>query len=573
MIFDGYGREFEAKDFASNTLIPMTYAESSGPSDPGVVRSIAAENALPGTARTTWDLNSSAWGGISSLQGFVDGFSANRDEVVRFKIGQSDMAGWTADIYRLGYYGGSGARLIDTLTPTTAQLNASQAQPAGNDVDPVTSKPSLDCANWAVTLEWEMPEDLPSGMFIAKLNRVGGGASHVIFVVRDDARPADIMVMPSDSTWNAYNAFGGLGANLMVGNSLYDGTSVNQYSGDCARFVSYNRPFVNRAAVSGGYGAVQWSTFFTGEYSVIRFLERNGYNVKYYGCIDAGGDPEGLMLDNVNAAMMIGHNEYWSDAMRSGWEAAKERGVSVFSCASNEVFWRTVGTNPDSDGRPRTFECYKSTIAGRSSTGRPEWTGTWRDPAGNGKGGGQPENTLTGTIFMVNGPDLRSLRVPVSYNSSPLWRNSTIAGSSSEWVSPSQILGFEWDTYAPEGAAGSGAQFIASPHPQIQYASSSTYMINQGILLTDAGDVYDSPGNVEHRLVIQPSGDEGGITFGTGTINWALGLDEANTFHGVGMDNTSTPIRQATVNILADMGAEPETLMAPLVAPTPHVWF
>lgn len=535
-------------------------------------RSIAEENALPGTPRATWDLNSSAWAGINTLQGFVDGFSVNRDERVRFKIAQSDMAGWSADIYRLGYYGGDGARLIDSLTPNSAQLNASHAQPAGNDVDPVTNKPSLDCANWAVTLEWEMPDGLPSGIFVAKLNRTGGGASHVLFVMRDDEAEADLMLMPSDSTWQAYNAFGGMGSSLLTGNSLYDGTTVNQYSGDCARFVSYNRPIVNRASVSGGYGAVQWSTFFTGEYSVVRFLERNGINVKYYGCIDAAGDPGGAKLSKVKAAMMVGHNEYWSNGMRSGWEAAKERGVSIFTCASNEVFWRLVGSNPDADARPRTFECYKSTIAGRNSVGRPDWTGTWRDPDGAGKGGDDPENTLTGTIFVVNGPDLRQLRVPTAYNNSPLWRGTVVAGASSEWVSPSQILGFEWDTYGPAGVSTSAAAHLADPHPQAKYASSSVYTVTSGLLLTDAGDVYDSSGTAEHRLVIQPSGDNGGITFGTGTINWALGLDEANTYHGVGMDNTSTPIRQATLNILADMGALPATPMPSLTAPVPHQW-
>lgn len=562
---EGFG--FTARNFDGQELKPRIFQSPA--------RSIAEENALTGTARATWDLSAGSWGGINTLQGFVDGFSVNRDQTVSFKIAQSDAAGWTADIYRLGYYGGNGARLIDTLTPTSGQLSASQSQPAPLDADPVTTKPSVDCSNWAATLEWQVPDELPSGIFLAKLNRTGGGASHVLFIVRDDERPADLMLMPSDSTWQAYNAFGGMGANMLAGNSLYDGTNVNQYAADCARFVSYNRPFVNRAAVNSGqsYGAVSWSTFFTGEYSMVRFLERNGIDVKYYGCIDAAGDPTGAKLANVKAAMMIGHNEYWSSGMRSGWEEAKAAGKSVFSCASNEVFWRMVGSNPDANSRPRTFECYKSTIAGRGSTGRPEWTGTWRDPDGTGKGGNDPENTLTGTIFVVNGPDLRSLKVPVAYNNSPLWRNTIVAGSSSEWVSPSLILGFEWDTYGPAGVSTSAAAHLADPHPQAQYASSSVYSVTSGLLLTDAGDVYDSAGTAEHRLVIQPSGSNGGITFGTGTINWALGLDEANAYHGVGFDNTSTPIRQATLNILADMGVLPTTPLAGLTTPTPHNWF
>ena len=545
---------------------------------PNVVRSIAEENALTGTARSTWDLATDAWGGVSTLQGFADGFSFNRDETINFKIAQSDSAGWTADVYRLGYYGGNGARHYGTLTPSGGQLADSQSQPSPGDADAVTSKLSADCGNWDVTLTWTMPVDCPSGMFVLRLNRTGGGKSHVMFIVRDDDRAADLMFMPADSTWNAYNAFGGMGGSLLSGNSLYFGTAIDQYDSDCARFVSYNRPFVNRAAcnTSQAYGAVEWSTFFTGEYPMLRFLERNGINVKYYGCIDAGGDATGSLLSNVNAAMFVGHNEYWSDAMRAGWEAFKAAGGNVFSCAGNEVFWRTVGSDTDSGGRPRKFECYKSTIAARSSTGRTEWTGTWRDPDGAGKGGNNPENQFTGTIFVVNGPDMRALRVPFSggYSASPVWRDTEVEDlTTGTWDSPSQILGFEWDTYGPAGTNQGGASFMASPHASAHYASNASYSISSGLLLTDAGDVYNAAGTAVHRLVMHPSSVGGGITFSTGTINWALGLDSANTFHSIGNDNTSAAIQQATLNVLADMGALSTTTMAGLTTPTPHDWF
>lgn len=55
-------------------------------------------------------------------------------------------------------------------------------------------------------------------------------------------------------------------------------------------------------------------------------------------------------------------------------------------------------------------------------------------------------------------------------------------------------------------------------------------------------------------------------------MNWPLGLDNANTYQQ-GSDNTSAVIRQATANILADMGALPATLMAGLVEPEPAEWF
>ncbi|WP_142003583.1 N,N-dimethylformamidase beta subunit family domain-containing protein [Amycolatopsis cihanbeyliensis] len=535
---------------------------------------VAAENALPGTARAEWDLVDPELGGIASLQGFAEGFSANRDRPVEFKIAQEGGADWSARVYRLGWYGGEGARLLDVLTPDAAQLAAARSQPAPGNADPGHAPASADCSTWAVTLSWDPPHWAPSGIYLLRLEREGGGASHVPFVLRDDARTADLMVMPADSTWQAYNAFGGLGDALLAGNSLYLGTAINQYSVDCARYVHYDRPIVNRAAANTGqrYGAVRWSNFFTGEYPMVRFLERNGYDVKYYSCLDAAGDPDGDLLRTVSAAMFVGHNEYWSADMRSGWEAAKERGLSVFSCAGNEVFWRAVGDRRDDEGRPRRWECQKSTINGRGGN-RPEWTGTWRDPDGSGEGGDDPENRFTGTIFCVNGPDFRPVVVPVAggYSATPLWRDTPVAElSSGSWTSPGQILGFEWDTYGPEGVSTTGGRYLADPHPEATYCSSATYQVN-ALVLTDAGDEYGS-GRVTHRLVVQPSGSAGGITFGTGTVNWALGVDAANTYQAGG-DNTSTVLRQATVNLLTDMSVRPATLMTGLVPPTPVRWY
>ena len=60
--------------------------------------------------------------------------------------------------------------------------------------------------------------------------------------------------------------------------------------------------------------------------------------------------------------------------------------------------------------------------------------------------------------------------------------------------------------------------------------------------------------------------------FSTGTINWALGVDNANTYQ-LGNDNVSLPLQQATVNMLRDMLAAPATPMSGIVVSDPEVWF
>ena len=74
----------------------------------------------------------------------------------------------------------------------------------------------IDCGNWAQSASWAVPADATSGIYFAKLVREGGvtGASHVVFVVRDDDGASDVLFQTSDTTWQAYNDYGG--------NSLYD---------------------------------------------------------------------------------------------------------------------------------------------------------------------------------------------------------------------------------------------------------------------------------------------------------------------------------------------------------------
>ncbi|GGM39086.1 hypothetical protein GCM10011608_24740 [Micromonospora sonchi] len=159
------------------------------------------------------------------------------------------------------------------------------------------------------------------------------------------------------------------------------------------------------------------------------------------------------------------------------------------------------------------------------------------------------------------------------HSATPLWRHTSVAAltAGQAWSSPAQILGFEWDTYGPAGTSSPGAAYLAPPHPDAVFCSHVMYPIPSGLLLTGPGDEYDSAGTATHRLVVHPGG-AGSVTFGTGTINWSLGLDSANTYQ-VGGDNTSTVIRQATINILADMGVTAATLMSGLTAPTRVHWW
>ena len=74
---------------------------------------IVIENLLPGNPESEWDVNLA---GDLSIQGFATDISVDKGSTVHFKIDvASPSTNFRIKIYRLGYYQGNGARLIEDL--------------------------------------------------------------------------------------------------------------------------------------------------------------------------------------------------------------------------------------------------------------------------------------------------------------------------------------------------------------------------------------------------------------------------------------------------------------------------
>jgi len=218
---------------------------------------VACENQLPGTPQSVWDDGTDD----QTILGYATQMSVNVGSPIDFKVNTAAHA-YTIDIYRLGYYQGNGARKIASV-PVSATLP--QSQPAClRDI----ATDLFDCGNWAVSATWQVPANAVSGVYIADLTRTDtGGQSQITFVVRNDASHSDVVFQTSDTTWQAYNTYGGA--------SLYQG--VNQARG---YKVSYNRPFITRD------GATIHDFVYANEYPTIRFLESNGVDVSYISGVD-----------------------------------------------------------------------------------------------------------------------------------------------------------------------------------------------------------------------------------------------------------------------------------------------
>src|SRR4029079_974955 len=507
---------------------------------------IVLENQLPGNPQGEWDVSGS---GDPNIQGYATDISVNRGGTVSFKIKLQPavVGGYVIDIYRLGYYQGFGARKITTVVPTGQQIVDPKTQPA---CVKDASVGLVDCGNWNVSGTYSTA-GLTTGVYIARPRRSDTGRpSHIVFIVRDDARKADLLFQTSDTTWQAYNQYPGLADG---GSSLYCNGPLDNSAGDyaCATRsakVSYNRPFDTR-----DHDKSSW--LFNGEYPMIRWLEANGYDTKYWAGVDTdrlGASPTVGLTSSVapKAFLSAGHDEYWSGQQRAESERSRSAGISLAFFSVNEMFWKTrYETSIDgSNTSYRTLVSYKETFATGTQRLDPNpanpWTGTWRDTRFTPPLDARAENALTGQLWTVNccadrmviGPEFKGLR---------FWRNTAVAAllPGEVYLTPMQTLGYEWDEDIDNGSRPSG----------LIRMSSTTIVEPQKVL--DFG-INVGQGSATHSLTMYRH-NSGATVFGAGTVQWSYGLDANHDQLPAAPDRA---MQQATVNLLADMGAQPLTL-------------
>lgn len=501
--------------------VPSAADEACGPD----ANPIVCENSKPGSPWQEWDIEGA---GDDSIQGFATDISVNVGERIDFKI-DTDASDYNITIYRTGWYQGLGAREIDTVTPSAA---LPQQQP---ECLTDTSTELTDCGTWDVSASWDVPEDAVSGVYLAKLERPDTGAdSHITFIVRNESSHSDVLVQTSDPTWHAYNLYGG--------SDFYAG-------GDHGRAykISYNRPFATRAGIEAR------DFYFGAEYPLVRFLERNGYDVSYFSGVDT--DRHGQLLQNHKTFISVGHDEYWSGQQRANIEKARDAGVNLQFLTGNEAYWRTRYEPSTTGGNDyRTLVSYKETWSYTKLDPSPEWTGTWRDPryASQENGAGLPENELTGTAYMVNNGDL-----PITVNDREgklrTWRDTPLteldSGQSAE-LAP-HTVGYESNEDLDNGFRPPGLIRLSTTTGDVP-----EYLQDFG------NDVL--PGKTTHHTTMYRA-PSGALVFSAGSIQWTWGLDQWHDGNGAEADPR---MQQAQVNLLADMGAQPSTLMEGLVQAT-----
>ncbi len=164
---------------------------------------IQRENDRPGAR--DWQLTRVR---LDSMDGFrcpwIEGYCSQQSvvagESIEIMVSADPPQEFTIEIFRMGYYGGRGARLMKTLGPFQGQT---QPPP------PIGPRSVREC-HWQPTTRLDIPENWISGVYLGRLTLLppdensGPWQSYVVFIVRDN-RPADILFQCSDNTWQAYN--------------------------------------------------------------------------------------------------------------------------------------------------------------------------------------------------------------------------------------------------------------------------------------------------------------------------------------------------------------------------------
>ncbi len=438
----------------------------------------------------------------STIHGYADQTSVNLGNPINFYVGTS-QATYTLDVYRMGWYGGTGATLMLEVKNLKGQNQAIPAPQAGTGL--------VEC-HWSVSYTLSTQSSWVSGVYVAQLTAADGTVSNIVFVGRKDGAVADIVYQLPVTTYEAYNDWGG--------KSLYDYNSTNSVP---ATKVSFDRPYSDEDWNGAG-------NFFSGDYGMIRWLEKSNYNVTYITSLDTNTNA-GIMT-NRKVFLSNYHDEYWSSQMRTNVTAARDQGKSLAFFGANSVFWQ-IRFEPSSTGvANRVMVCYKDASLDPLSKTQPALTTVnFRDPPLN-----NPENSLLGGMFESYYD--YSITYPWVVQNANSWVYAGTGVKNGDSIPG--VVGYEYDKVFNNGATPANLTVL----------SNSPIVDLDGVHSFSNGTIYTAPSNA--------------LVFNAGTIFWSWKVD-SNDYVNVGTD---ARIQGMTANILNKMISG-----SPTSTPTPTATF
>lgn len=436
---------------------------------------IPVENALDGT--DAWRLGSPGFliadDVTRQIKGYASSPSVRAGEKLDLHVSVDTRQPYTIDVYRIGWYGGAGGRRVFS----SGQLDG---MPRGAcQPDPLTG--TIDCA-WPVSYTLNTGSDWTTGVYLAVLTNAAHYQNTVVFVVRNDARTPSFLYKQPVNTYQAYNNFPN---DRQTGKSLYEFNSFGPPTvagTPRAVKVSFDRPYADRGT----------GDFLRWELPLVRWLERNGYDVGYTTDLDFHNATRD-QLRRLKGILSVGHDEYWTRSMFDHAEYARDAGVNLAFFGADSVDWQVRYAASKSGGANRVLVCFRDARLDDVSDTRLK-TVRWRDPPLF-----RPEQILVGVQF---GAQL-SANTDLIVNNDTAWPLTNSGLRSGDRVVG--IAGYEVDV--------SSALYTRPTTRGNAYA-----------LLTRSPVVDDQnrPQEANSSIYEAPSG---AWVFASGTMSWATALD------------------------------------------------
>jgi len=456
---------------------------------------VVVENATTGTG--DWRLGLAPYQVADDvnkqIKGYASATSVDKGGSIDLKVSVSPAQPFRIKVFRLGWYGGLGGRLLTSIGPLPG------VSQGGCPADPSTGL--IEC-HWTTSYTLTVPATWTSGVYLAQLTSDAGFQNDIQFVVRDDGRVADLLYQLPVATYQAYNNYPSDGSTNCgttvpaTGKNLYDNQSApgNTVVGrPRAVKVSFDRPYACGGADEITGADWSWDGYF------IHWLERMGYDVAYSTSLDTHEHGERLL--RYKGFLSVGHDEYWSKEMFDAADAARDAGVNLAFFGGNDVYWQ-IRMEPSSSGVPdRVVVGYKNTPNNTYSTVDPYpdpklRTVRFQDPPVN-----RPSQELLGLTFWSS-TERSTLNTPLVVQNSDHWMYAGTGFGDGSAVSG--IVGYEADAY--------DCQYPLPAHTSYALLSSSPMRDGDGFTKSMNSVIYHAP--------------SGAWVFSAGTMSWAWALDD-----------------------------------------------
>ena len=315
-----------------------------------------AENKRPGTS--AWRITD--LGSADAIDGYADQQSVLPGQSFRLYVSTTAKS-FRVDAFRFGWYSGHQARLVWASGRIRGQQQTAVDIAPGTHMVTAPWRPSMTIT----TTNW------PPGSYLLRLDASSGAERYVPITVRSANTAGAIVILNDNTTWQAYNAWGGY--------SLYQGP--DGLPSDRGYAVSFDRPY-------DGDGAVRFLAF---DEAAIALAEHTGVRLAYETDVDIDQHPG--ILAGARAVISLGHDEYYSQAMRNALLTARNAGTNLAFLGANSIYRHIRFANGD-----RVVICYKvadiDPLFGKDDA---ETTQQWRDPPDP-----RPESVITGVFYECN---------------------------------------------------------------------------------------------------------------------------------------------------------------------------